>query len=223
MAKILLVEDDASTSAPVADWLSREGHNVEVVADGLDALQLMSSFEFEIVILDWNLPGIDGPEILRRFRASGGQTQVIFLTGQTDWESRTTGLDAGADDYVVKPVDLRELSARVRSRLRRPGQFQPLIVTIGGLHIDSNSKKVVVHNKAVHFTSKEYAVLEFLVRHRGTTFSAKALRDQIWPTDSEVSEGTIRMCIQSVRKKLGADCEHLLQTIPKGGYFIVQD
>ena len=220
MAKILLVEDNKEVTDAISDWLKLEGHSVEIVGDGLDALQLLSGFEYELIILDWNLPSMSGPEVLKRFRAGGGQTQVIFLTGMSDSVSKTSGLDAGADDYLTKPIDLPELSARIRSRLRRPGQFQPLNAVVGNVQIDTNIRKVLVDGKQVHLTSKEFAVFEFLVRHRGQSFTARALRDNIWPSESEILEDTVRVCIQSIRRKLGSKESGILKTIAGAGYTI---
>src|SRR3978361_189045 len=115
MAKILLVEDDSRVRETVLAWLKAEKHVVEETDSGKDALQLLTNFQYELIILDWNLPDINGPDILKQFRSDGGSTPVIFLTGRDDLESKTSGLDFGADDYLSKTVLLPGFSARIRA------------------------------------------------------------------------------------------------------------
>ena len=121
MAKILLVEDDEAFAAVVSDWLGRENHTVDVCHDGTSGLEMTKSFSFDLIILDWQLPGLSGVEVCQGYRSNGGVSPVIMLTGLGSIDDKTRGFDSGADDYVTKPCDLRELSARVRALLRRSG------------------------------------------------------------------------------------------------------
>lgn len=128
MAKILLVEDDVKTSAELVDWLRRDGHTVEPVFSGNEALEWLKTYEFDVLILDWQLPDVDGVSVCRLYRHSGGKAPVLVLTGRAESASKELGLDSGADDYVVKPPDLRELSARIRALMRRNNEVAPLIL-----------------------------------------------------------------------------------------------
>src|SRR5215510_14437958 len=118
MAKILLIEDDTDLTAKLSDWFKSENYVIDVATTGEDAMQLLASFTYDVIILDWILPGLAGLEVCQKFRADGGQTPIIFLTGKGQIASKETGLDSGADDYLVKPIGVRELSARLRSMLR---------------------------------------------------------------------------------------------------------
>lgn len=220
MAKVLLVEDDPEVAQSLNAWLKIEKHSVELATTGADAMQLLDLFEYEIIILDWGLPDTTGPEILRTFRGKGGQTPAIILTGRSDLASKTAGLDSGADDYLTKPVELPELSARIRSRLRRPTGFQPDKTLIDNVSLDFDTRQVAVAGTPIRLTKKEFAVLEFLVKHADQTFGAKALRDKLWPSDSEVSEDNVRVCIQSLRKKITSNNVCILTTIPGSGYTV---
>ncbi len=120
MAKLLLVEDDLELSLKLKEWLASQGYLLETVTTGEDALQMLNHFQFDILLLDWDLPGISGLEVCRQYRLSGGTSFILFLTGKGDISSKEQGFDLGADDYLVKPFDARELSSRIRSLLRRP-------------------------------------------------------------------------------------------------------
>lgn len=221
MAKILVVDDDLELADSIVNWLKLEQHTVEVANSGEDGLQLIEQFQFELILLDWGLPNISGYDLLRTIRSAGNQTPVIFLTGRDDIDSKEFGLDGGADDYLTKPFDMRELSARVRSRLRRPRGLVPQKIIIGNVLLDSEYKRVLVDNKAARLTNKEYALLEFLMRHKGQVFSAKAVMDAVWPSDSESSEDTVRACMKNLRRKIsfeGQEC--IVKTIPGSGYVV---
>ena len=223
MAKILLVEDEPHVRDTVATWLKAEKHIVEATDSGKDALQLLGLFQYELIILDWNLPDMNGPEILKQFRSDGGSTPVIFLTGRDDLESKTSGLDLGADDYLSKPFALPELSARIRSCLRRSGGFQPLEVVIGNVHLNGDKRLVLVNGERVHLTTKEYRLLEFLMRHPKETFGARDLLDRVWPSDTEIMESTVRVCVKSLRTKISTNGQCILKTILGTGYVIDPD
>lgn len=221
MAKILLVEDNFENREAVAKWLKMENHEVEAVSTGEDALQLLQSNKYDLIILDWGLPKMSGFELLDQFRAGGGDTPVIFLTGRDDDNSKTLGLDGGADDYISKPFDLRELSARVRSRLRRPGILLPSKITVGNISLDLEQRKVMLDSASVRLTNKEYAVLEFLMRHPNQIFSARDVLDAVWSAETESSEDTVRSCIRNLRRKItleGQEC--VLKTIAGAGYTV---
>lgn len=205
MAKILLVEDDVKTSADLVDWLRRDGHTVEPVFSGNEALEWLKTYEFDVLILDWQLPDVDGVSVCRLYRHSGGTAPVLILTGRAESASKELGLDSGADDYVVKPPDLRELSARIRALMRRNNQVAPSILRFADIALMPASRKVTAGGREVELSPKEYAVLEFLMRHPGIVFSASDLLDRVWDSQSDASYHTVRVCINRLRQKVFAN------------------
>ncbi len=163
---------------------------------------------------------MSGPTVLKNYRAAGGQSPVIFLTGRSDLQSKTEGLDLGADDYLTKPFELSELSARIRSRLRRPGGFQTSLLTVGNVFLNSETRSVQVKDENVHLTTKEFLILEYLMRHPDQTFGARALRDALWPSDSEVVEDAVRVCMKKLRKKITVNDECIVKTVLGSGYIV---
>lgn len=217
---MLLVEDDSDLRESLVSYLTLENHAVELITSGEDALQLLDNFKYDVIVLDWGLPGITGVEVLRKYRSKGGKTPVIFLTGRDDVYSKEIGLDTGADDYLTKPFDVRELAARIRSLLRRPGGLMPTKVTVGNLVIEPHTRKVFVDGAPVRLTNKEYLVLEFLIRHPNQVFGARALMQAVWPSDSDSAEDTVRACIKNLRRKITVGEECIVKTVPGSGYTV---
>jgi DNA-binding response OmpR family regulator len=220
VAKILVVEDDVAVRATIVDWLEAEKHLVEATDNGKDALQMLQVYDYELLLLDWMLPDITGPEIVKKLRADGNQIPTIFLTGRDDLLSKTTGLDIGADDYLTKPVELLELSSRIRANLRRSGSFQLTDLTIKNVHLNASKRLVTVDGERVYLTTKEYAVLKFLMRHTNEIFGARALLDKVWQSDSDSSEGTVRVCVKTLRTKIMRGDRCILKTVLGAGYTI---
>lgn len=220
LAKILLVENDLELAESLLSYLKLENHAVEHVVSGEDGLQLLENFKYDVVVLDWGLPGMTGVEVLRKYRSRGGNTPVIFLTGRDDVFSKEIGLDTGADDYLTKPFDIRELVARIRSLLRRPSGLLPSKIAVGNLVIEPDTRKVFIAGAPVRLTNKEYSVLEYLVRHPNQIFGAKALMQAVWLSESESSEDTVRGCIKNLRRKITVDNECIVKTVPGAGYTI---
>jgi OmpR-family two-component system manganese-sensing response regulator len=221
MPKILLVEDDVDLANQLQSWFSAEGHLLEMVNNGEDALQMLAHFEFELVILDWNLPGISGLEVCHQYRKSGGKTFIIFLTGKGDIDNKEQALDFGADDYMTKPFDIRELSARMRSIMRRPISLLPTELVIDDVRLDLNTKTVHIKNKAVHLTPKETVLLEFFMRHPNRVYGSKNLLDSVWPSDTEASTQTVRQWVSYLRRKLqAAGKPDLIKTVTGSGYVL---
>ena len=220
MFKILLVEDDVELCNYLEQWFKQENIDFESAQNGEEALNLLTWHKFELIILDWDLPGVSGIEICRRYRADGGNSPVLFLTGKGEVDSKETGLDSGADDYLVKPFDVRELGARMRSLLRRPKQLQ-LDLCINGVSLDTKSRMVTSGGQTQKLMPKECALLEFLMRHPNTIHSTKDLLDAVWRSDSETSEDTARSCMRSLRGKLRKlEREDLITTRLGSGYII---
>jgi OmpR-family two-component system manganese-sensing response regulator len=221
MAKILVVDDDIELGEALADHLGVQGQTVEVCCSGEDALQLLGSFHYELIILDWSLPGMSGEEVCKKFRQQGGQTPIIFLTGRGDIHFLESGLGAGADDYLSKPFDIRELTARVKSLLkRRTGAFSPEL-QIADLHLDVEARSITVGTTVVALRSKEISLLEFLMRNTNRVYSAQQLLEAVWPADAEVTTGSVRTWMNLLRQKLAeAGKPDLIETVPRSGYTI---
>lgn len=221
MAKILLVEDDTQLAVQLKNWFSREGHLLEIATTGEDALQLLTSFSYDVILLDWSLPGISGLEVCRQQRKIGSDCKIIFLTGKGDIVDKETGLDLGADDYVTKPFSCRELSARVRTVLRRPTSLAIEELRIHNIVLDLKMRTVSSPEGSQHLMPREAAILEFLMRHPGRVFTSQELAKELWPSDQDVTAETARSWIRNLRVKLSAiGADALIKTIPKAGYVI---
>jgi two-component system, OmpR family, response regulator MprA len=202
VSKILVVEDESDLADQIRDWLVREQHLVEVVYNGSAALDRLVSSKYDAIILDWMLPGIEGLEVCKRFRAAEGKTPILMLTARSRLDDKEMGLDAGADDYLSKPFHLRELSARLRAILRRTSATPTSLCKIGDLEIDLSARRVMKGEKEIHLEPKEFNLLEFLARNARRTFSAEALLSRVWESDSAASPDAIRTYIKSLRRKL---------------------
>ncbi len=219
MAKILYVEDDAELRYSVAKLLTAEWHTVETVDSGEEALLRLKSAQFDLVILDLNLPDLDGQSVCSEFRRIGGKTPVLMLTGRQEIVDKTAGLDAGADDYLTKPFDGRELLARVRALMRRSVDATPSnILSIGRIQLDTASRKVHRDGIEVYMQPRDFELLEFLMRHPAQTFSNDALLDRVWHADSEVSLDALRSSVKRIRQKIGDTNGDIIENIPKVGY-----
>lgn len=202
MAKILIVEDEVDLAGPIRDSLERQHHVVEMVHNGQEALQCLKVYKYDLVILDWMLPGMSGKEIVAQFRSTGGITPVIMLTARSSIEDKEAGFDAGADDYLTKPFHLTELHARVRALLRRPHSMEGKALEVAGLRLDPTARKVTRNDEEIHLLPKEFSLLEFLMRHPNQVFSAESILDRVWESDTMALPDTIRTHIKTLRKKI---------------------
>ncbi len=202
MAKILLVEDETELAKPISNWLADQGHVVEVVHDGSEAMAYLKLHQFDVVILDLMLPGMSGLEICRQYRARGGKARVLMLTARKTVDDKERGLDAGADDYLEKPFHLKELAARIRALLRRSAAISGEVLQAGDVKLDTVKRKVWRVTAEIALSPKEFALLEFFMRHPQQYFSADAIIDRIWRSDTEITPDTIRMHVKSLRRKI---------------------
>ena len=202
MAKILIVEDEFDLSEPVRLYLTHDHHLVEVVSDGNEALERLRFYKYDLIILDWMLPGMHGVDVCKTFRSTGGTTPILMLTSRRQTQDKIAGLDAGADDYLTKPFEVAEIAARVRALLRRPQAVTSNVLKIGHLELEPNSFRVTRDGEDVQLLPKEFALLEFFMRHPGQVFSAEALLDRVWSSESEASPETIRTYIKRLRQKI---------------------
>jgi DNA-binding response OmpR family regulator len=216
MSKILLVEDDADLAGMVKMNLVREHSTVEVVYSGEEALDVLAVSSYDLLILDWNLPGKTGLEICKWYRQHGGTSPVLMLTGKSEVIDKETGLDGGADDYLTKPFSMRELAARVRAVLRRSTTVTSNVLTRGPYTVNPFKFHIEKDGATVSLQPREFALFEFLMRHPGDVFSADALLERIWRSDSEASLDALRACIKRIRKKL--DDPDVIETVHGVGY-----
>lgn len=221
MAKILLVEDDRAILKDTREWLEREHHTVEACERGFDALERMKFFEFDLIILDWNLPELTGIELLRQFRDNGGTTAVLMLTGKDGVQDIEAGLITGADDYLTKPFHLKELSARVTALVRRHGKVYQQVLKVRNIELNTGAHRVTKGGQEIKLQPKEFAVLEFLMRNPQDTFSVEALLTRIWPSDSDASPDTVRVCVTRLRNKIDTEgTPSIIRTVHRIGYQI---
>ena len=221
MAKILLVEDDLKLAAAISRALESDLHAVEVVNSGLDGLDRLMNYTFDVAILDWVLPEIPGVAICTQFRAGGGTTPILMLTGKSAIGDISKGLDAGADDYLVKPFNPVELNARVRALLRRLPRFNTSTFNCGDLTLCIKTHRVSRGGEDIHLVPKEFALLEFFMRHPNQVFSTDSLLERVWPADAEVSPSLVKTYIAKLRSKLDRDGdESIIRTVHGLGYIM---
>lgn len=216
--RLLVVEDEPKINNSLRRGLEAEGYVIDTALDGDNAEVLMASTDYDLVILDWMIPGEhDGPGLVKMWRGQGNQTPIIMLTAKTTIGDRVAGLDAGTDDYLVKPFSFDELLARVRALLRRPKAHQGNALTAGPLSLDIVSKAVTINEKAIHITAKEFQLLEYLIRHTGEVVSKERLLTHVWSDEDRVQENTVETFIGHLRKKL-KPYSTLITTVRGYGY-----
>lgn len=223
MAKILLVDDDLDFRLTVHDFLQSEHHELECVGDGIEALGRLKVYPYDLIVLDWNMPGRDGIEVLAEFRAAGGKTPVLMLTAKSYIVDRTAGLDAGADDYLTKPFDLRELSSRVRALLRRPVALSGDVLRAGNITLNLQTFRAFKDDVEIKLLPKELSLLAFLIKHRGQVFSVDDLLNRVWSSESDSSTDAVRQCITRLRRKLDTEGQpSVIVTVTGIGYKVEQ-
>jgi DNA-binding response OmpR family regulator len=220
--RILVVEDEKALADALGNGLSLQGYSVDVVYDGEAALCAVEVNSYDLVVLDLNLPKVNGTEVCRKLRTSGSSTGVLMLTASSGIDDRIKGLDTGADDYLVKPFHFPELLARIRAILRRQGEKRNVILRTGKLVVDPNTLKAFVGDSEVALTTKEFGILEYLMRNAGRVISQEELLEHVWNEDANLFTHAIKVHINNIRKKLtAAGGEGLISTIKSKGYLIV--
>lgn len=221
MSKILLVEDDADLAENIRDWLIGEQYFVDLIEQGKDALSMAQMQQYDLVILDWGLPDMTGIEVMKLLRSRGGNMPILMLTGKKTVEEKEKGLDSGADDYLVKPIELRELSARIRALLRRPVAVASKTLSVGGISLDPSTFRVSRNGEEIVLQPKEFALLKFLMEHPNQVFGAEAIITRLWPTETEVSADVVRKHINKIRGKLDLEGRpSIIRTIHGVGYCV---
>jgi two-component system, OmpR family, response regulator MprA len=218
--RVLIVEDDVDIADVLRRSLRNEGYEVRTSADGVEALDLAAGFSPDLVVLDLGLPGMDGVEVCRRLR-SDGDVPILMLTARAETEDRVTGLDSGADDYLVKPFERKELLARIRALLRRRPPRGSASLEVGDLCLNPDTREVRRGEREIELTNREFELLEFLMRNERLVVSRERLLDEVWGYDPLAATNTIDVFISNLRRKLEAGGEgRLLHTKRGAGYVL---
>ncbi len=219
--RILLAEDDSRVAGFVRRGMREEQYAVDVAPDGEKALFMAQTGEYDLIILDLMLPKKDGMEVLRTLRSSKKNTPVLILTAKDKPKDKVDGLNAGADDYLTKPFGFEELLARVRALLRRRGDMVPTVLTAGDLQIDTLKHKVSRGGKELDLTNREYALLEFFLRHPNEVVTRTQLSEHVWEADFDTFSNVIDVHIARLRQKINDGFPlKLLDTVRGRGYVI---
>lgn len=213
--RVLVVEDDADLNRQLKETLQEAGYAVDVAFDGEEGHFLGDTEPYDAVILDLGLPGLDGVGVLDRWRAAGKAMPVIILTARDRWSDKVAGIDAGADDYMVKPFHFEELLARVRAVIRRAAGHASNEILVGDVAIDTRSSRVSFAGEPVRLTSHEYRVLAYLMMHRGRVVSRTELTEHLYDQDFDRDSNTIEVFIGRLRKKLSPE---VIETVRGLGY-----
>lgn len=224
--KILLIEDEAQLVSIIQRDLSAEGHEVSVALDGTTGLEMAIKLDFQLIILDIMLPGINGIEVCRQLRQANSRSAILMLTALGTTENVVTGLDSGADDYMVKPFSLAELNARIRTLARRNGSntLSPHLLQIADVVINQSEKSVKRANRVVDLTATEYRLLEFLVKNRNHTLSRIEILENVWNIDFNMGTNVVDVYINYLRKKLEQTNEtKLIHTVFGMGYILKEN
>lgn len=215
--RVLLVEDDAMIAQGLQTALRQAGFAVDWMRDGASAAAALKTSVFDVVLLDLGLPHRDGIDVLRELRKRGDKTPVIILTARDEIQHRIAGLDAGADDYVVKPFDLDEVMARMRSVLRRATGRGDSTIQHGELLLDLAARTIEHNGTPVTLSAHEYAVLEALLQRPGAVLSRAQLEDRLYGWDEQIGSNAVEVYIHGLRRKLGSD---VIRTLRGIGYFV---
>ncbi len=218
--RILIVEDDRRIAKPLAEDLRHQHHIVEIAVDGLEGWEYAQSQVYDLILLDLMLPKLDGIELCRRLRGASCQALILMLTARETTSDKIIGLDAGADDYLVKPFELDELAARIRALSRRSGEVQPLILSHGEIRLNPVSCVVTYADQILALTPREYEILDYFLHHPQQVVSKSALIDKLWEFDKSSGEETIKTHVTNLRRKLkDAGClVDLIETVYGVGY-----
>ena len=222
--RILLVEDDTRMARVIAKGLREQAYAVDLAGDGQEAAYLGCVNEYDLVILDVMLPLKDGHAVCRELRANSVRTPILMLTARGSVDDRVTGLDSGADDYLTKPFDFKELLARIRALLRRAAVFRPPVMRVADLMLNTASHAVARGGRSVDLTAKEYALLEFLILNQGKVVGREQIAQHVWDENFDPFSNVIDVYIKRLRAKLDANSgRRLIHTRRGEGYLLQVD
>jgi DNA-binding response OmpR family regulator len=220
-AHILVVEDETKLAQFIQLELTQEGYQVTVAHDGIAGLTAAREHQLDLILLDWMLPGLSGLEVCHRLRTTGDKVPIILLTAKDDIRDRVAGLDAGADDYVVKPFSIEELLARVRAQLRRTNEDDPDTLQFADLTLNQKTREVFRNQRSIELTAKEFDLLAYLIRHPRQVLTRDRILEEVWGYDFMGDSNIIEVYIRYLRLKLEELQEkRLIQTIRGVGYVL---
>ena len=219
--RVLVVEDEERIAEFIRRGLTEQGYAVDVARDGEEALDWAEIAEFDLIVLDVMLPVRDGVQVCRTLRARGLRTPVLMLTARDAVEDRVAGLDSGADDYLVKPFAFVELLARLRALARRPSQVQGAVLSVADVVVDTATREVTRAGVGVELTTKEFTLLEYLMRHADQVLTRTMIAEHVWNYDFDNATNVIDVHVKNLRRKLDGDSAvKLIQTVRGAGYRI---
>jgi DNA-binding response OmpR family regulator len=222
--RVLVIEDDRRMAAILEQGLREEGNQVVVCHDGNEGLSFAQTPDFDVVVLDIMLPGLDGFEVARRLRRSGKQTPILMLTARDAPMDIVKALNLGADDYLTKPFVFDVFLARVRAAARRGPATQPVVLRAGGLFMDTSTREVRLKNRSITLTRTEFSILELLLRRRNRVVTRDALVEEVWGGESDVESNTLDAFMKLLRSKVDLDPDHkLIHTVRGVGYVLRAD
>ncbi|HUC96008.1 MAG TPA: response regulator transcription factor [Candidatus Saccharimonadia bacterium] len=217
--KVLVVEDEEKLANSLQRGLRAEGYVVDVAGDGDQAYMLVNAYEYDVVLLDWMIPGdYDGPGLIGKWRKEDKKFPILMLTAKGTIGDKVKGLDLGVDDYLSKPFSFDELLARVRALLRRPKQHSGNILSANSLKLDVIAKEVTAKDQKIHVTAKEFQLLEYLLTHQGEVISKERLLSHVWEDQDRVQPNTVETFVAHLRRKLGLS--NYIETVRGYGYVI---
>ena len=218
--RILIIEDDDRIAKPLAEDLKHQHHAVDIACDGIEGWEYAQAGNYDLILLDLMLPRLDGITLCKRLRASNYNAFILMLTARDTTQNKIIGLDAGADDYLVKPFDLEELAARIRALSRRSQEIRQLILMHGDLQLDPSNCHVTYGSKPLSLTHKEYMILECFLKNPTQVLTRSAILDKLWEFDKLSGEETVKTHMTNLRKKLRAvgSSEDFIETVYGIGY-----
>ena len=221
VVKLLLIEDSEKLQRSLQRGFRKLGFAVDAATDGKEGLWLATQNEYDVVLLDLMLPGIDGFEVLQQLREGGNQHHVLILSARDLLEDRIHGLDLGADDYLVKPFAFSELAARIRAITRREGSLREPVIDTRGLELDPNTNRVKRDGQEIHLTPKEFSLVYYLARNEGRAVPQEELLEHIWDEHANPFTQTVKVHMNNLRRKLNEGFrEQLIETIRGKGYVL---
>lgn len=217
--RVLLIEDDTAIARSLKEGLEDEAYVVDVANDGSEGYRTAVADDYDVIILDIMLPGMNGYEVCRALRNDGNKTPILMLTARDTERDIVEGLDTGADDYLAKPFSFDVLLARIRALLRRPNEKLEEVLQVGDLKLDPSSKKVTRASQEINLTAKEYGVLEYLMRNKGKVLSKEQIISHVWDFDADVLPNNVELFIMFLRRKIDKPFKSkLIHTVSGFGY-----
>lgn len=224
--KILVVEDEHRIAQAIRQGLMQEGYAVDLAFDGEEGYRFAKEDEYDVIVMDVMMPGLSGTEVTKKLRADGIHTPILLLTAKSLSRDVVSGLDAGADDYLAKPFSFDVLLARIRALLRRPAEAIDTILKVDGLELDLIRRTAIRDGKDLHLSSKEYAILEYLLRNKGRILSKNTIISHVWDFDADVLPNNVEVFITYLRGKIEKPFpgkRRIIETVRGFGYVIKED